>query len=57
MDFNADEYSAVMVKELIATIRSGDRIRPPKCVFLPCRKIVRKMVRALVLYNGKEPLK
>ena len=47
-------YSEKVMNPIIKKIEENGFAKPPKCIFVPCREIIRSMIRALVKYGDKE---
>ena len=46
LDFYTQVYPEAIVKEFLEAVLKGESIKPPKCIFLPNRDMMRIMIRA-----------
>jgi hypothetical protein len=50
--FSVDVYPKKIIKELIETSEAkGTPIKPPKCIFLPNKQMIRQMIRAAMKWG------
>ena len=50
-------YPEQVIKMMAIGIASGEKVKPPKTIFLPEKNVARLMIRALVDYAGHDSLK
>lgn len=53
IDFFTEVYSEDIMEEVLDEMRKSDTIRPPKTVFVPDKALLRRIMRAMIMF-GKE---
>jgi hypothetical protein len=52
--FEVDVYPKDVMSELHEAVEKTGSIKPPKCIFIPTRKMVRTMIRAIYKWGSKD---
>ena len=53
-EFDTAIYGHFDANEVMEKINDDKQVMPPKCVFIPGRTVVRKMIKALIRYGNLE---
>ena len=53
-DFAKEVYPSFNIKEILEATKEKRNIKPPKCIFLPSREIVRAMIRAIMKWGNSD---
>jgi hypothetical protein len=53
-DFYTEVYPNQVMSDIIAAIKVSSSIQPPKTMFVPGKKLTRKMIRAICKYGKTE---
>ena len=53
-DFNEEIYPKNIMSPIIEAIKLNETFQHPKCMFVPDRQLVRKMVKALIRFGNME---
>jgi len=53
-DFYTEVYPKYIFGAIIESIKKKETVKPPKCVFVPNKEVMRSMIKALVKYGSKD---
>ena len=53
-DYYTSVYPDHIMDEVYENVASKRSIRPPKCIFMPSREVVRIMIKANILYSKQD---
>ena len=56
-DFYTEIYPDQVVRQLLEAVRTQERVKPPRTIFLPEKNVCRMIIRALVEFGPKDPFK
>lgn len=56
-DWQTEIYPDQVIRQLLEAVRTQDKVKPPKTIFIPTKSLCQTMIRALVEFGEKEPLK
>jgi len=53
-DFYTEVYPKYIFGAIIEAIKNKEPVKPPKCVFVPSKDVMRSMIKALVKYGKRD---
>ena len=53
-DFFTQVYPEQVMAGIITAVEEKRGIQPPKCIFVPEKELIRKMIKANILYGEKD---
>jgi hypothetical protein len=53
-NFNTEVYPDTVISELLEATKEHRNIKPPKCIFVPSKKIVRIMIKAMAEFATRD---
>lgn len=51
-DFYIDVYPNAVVEACLKAVKEKSNFRPPKCIFIPNKEMMRTMIKALIMWNN-----
>jgi len=49
-DFYSEVYPKFIFGAIMEALANNDKVKPPKCVFVPSKKLLRSIIKALIKY-------